>query len=355
VSDLRSGLLAEYSLDGDGRDGSGRGYHGTVHGATPAPDRFGRPGGALRFDGIEDYVEIAPPPPLSPDALSVSIWANFEPRDFRGWTNCLVAQDDGNDEDQSRRVFQLSLDQGRLVWHRMIGARDPVYGRRMRPGRWYHVAAVQQRGLHRLYVDGELRDEVTHRFWTNPDQPLQIGRKGTDEPYFFFRGALDDLRIYDRALQAEEIQALLHDGGWQPAADPVVAAADPLSGRWGQQGVVFLDLRWDTHDRVTGRIMAGTPGNMAPIETGHFDRVSAQLRLEGAATDHRTGAPGRFRIEGLLDDDQLCVVARFRDYQGNFVLTRAGARLRPNRRSLRSQLGALAYRVRRRFLSGRVP
>jgi hypothetical protein len=41
--------------------------------------------------------------------------------------------------------------------------------------------------------------------WTHALQPLHIGRKGTDEAHFFFRGAIDDVRIYDRALDAAEI------------------------------------------------------------------------------------------------------------------------------------------------------
>ena len=105
----------------------------------------------------------------------------------------------------AKRVFQLSTEHGRINWHRMTGARDPIDKRLVRVDIWYHVVAVHDHGVHRLYVDGALRDTVAHRLRTHATQPLHIGRKGTPEPYFFFHGSIDDLRIYDRALGEAEI------------------------------------------------------------------------------------------------------------------------------------------------------
>jgi hypothetical protein len=45
--------------------------------------------------------------------------------------------------------------------------------------------------------------------------PLLIGSGGrTDKPAEQFVGALDDIRIYNRALTVVEIQSLYHEGGW---------------------------------------------------------------------------------------------------------------------------------------------
>src|ERR1044071_3936511 len=268
----RSGLLAEYLFAGDAADTSGNGRHGAVYGAELVADRFGRPGQAYRFGGVDDYIEVAPPPPLPADAMSVSIWARYAPRDFAGYTNCLIAQDDGNDDDQSRRVFQLSTDGGHFIWHRMIGARDPMYRRVIRPGVWYHVVGVFDHGSHHLYVNRELCDSVEHRFWTHAEQPLHIGRKGTPEPYFFFKGELDDVRIYGRALGTGQIDGLWREGGWQPEPVAPVTEPDPISGHWGQDGIVFLDLRYDGAQGVSGRIMSGRPSNPGVISTGRFTR-----------------------------------------------------------------------------------
>jgi Concanavalin A-like lectin/glucanases superfamily len=338
--------VAEYRFAGSAADTSGSGRPGVVHGATLTADRFGNANHAYFFDGVDDYIEIAPPPTLSVPRLSVSAWVRYEPHDFRGWTNCIVAQDDGNDEDQSRRVFQLSTDNGHIVWHRMVCSRDAMCRRRVRPGVWCHVVGVHDGGVNRLYVDGVLHDTVEHELWIHATQPMHIGRKGTPEPFFFFHGAIDDVRVYDRALGDADVESLLHEGGWQPPpSQPVLG--DPLSGRWGQHGVVFLDLRYDGDREVTGQIMAGQPNNMTPITAGTFDPRSGAILLKGSATDPKHGGPFAYSIEGLLDDGEVTVTARFSDYSGNFMLTRrGGSRLRFTRRSIRSQLGALTFRLR---------
>jgi hypothetical protein len=347
---MRDGLAAEYGFAGSADDTSGRGRHGVVHGATLTADRFGRQDHAYRFDGVDDYIEIAPPPAFPSDGLSVSAWVRYEPQAFRGWTNCIVAQDDGNDEDRSRRVFQLSTDSGHIVWHRMACARDPMCRRRVRPGAWCHVVAVHDRGVNRLYVDGLLHDMGEHRLWTHDAQPMHIGRKGTPEPSFYFHGAIDDVRVYDRALTDDEVRELLHDGGWEPAMpEGIPVEGDPLSGRWGRDGVVFLDVQYDGESRVTGQIMAGRPSNMAGIAAGVFKRGSAELRLEGDARHPETGGAVAYMIEGMLDEGEITVRATFNDYSGNFMLTRRGARLRLSKNSIRSQLGALAFGLRRWF------
>jgi L-amino acid N-acyltransferase YncA len=211
----------------------------------------------------------------------------------------------------------------------MVGARDPMCKRRVRFGTWYHLAAVYDHGEHRLYLDGVLQDAETHRFWTHATQPLHIGRKGTNEPHFFFKGAIDDLRIYERALTASDVIALYREGGFEkPPAPP----PEDVSGRWGQDGVVFLDLAADGAGRVTGRIMAGRPDNMAEVRLGSYDRATGRLRLEGDATDPATGTAVNFVLTGAIADGEAAMAAHVytRDgrvaYSGNHVLTRRGAR-----------------------------
>lgn len=322
----RTGLAAEYLFSGHASDSSGSGRHGVVHGATRTADRFGNPDSAFRFDGVDDYIEISPPPALTSDHLTVSAWARFDPRDFSSWTNCVISQDNGDDEDQSRRVFQLSLEWGHVIWHRMMNTRDPMYRRQVRPERWYHLAAVHENGVNRLYVDGVLQDTVEHLLWTNPSQPLHIGRKGTAEPNFFFRGTIDDVRIYNRALTDSEIRELTEENGWQvPPIATISTEADPVSGRWAQWGNVFLDLKLEDGGVVTGTVMGKRPDSMAPISVGIFDRVTGEIRLEGEARDPDNGPPVAYVIAGIVDAGVINVEVRFSNFSGNFVLRREGA------------------------------
>ena len=352
----RDGLIAEYLFPGQAQDTSGRGHHGVVHGPRPCPDRFGAADAAYQFDGVDDYIEVTPPPSLNDRGLSVSVWARYDRQRLHGWTNCIVAQDNGDDADQSARVFQLSTDQQRIVWHRMIGARDPMCKHRVRFDAWYHLVGVVENGEHRLYLDGVLQDAEQHRFWTHATQPLHIGRKGTDERYFFFKGAIDDLRIYDRALTVTEIASLFHEGGFEK---PAPAPGEDVSGQWGHDGVVFLDLVADAAGRVSGKIMAGRPDNMADVASGTYDRASGKLRLPGVARHPESGVAVDFVLDGVVADGDAVMVANFQSrdgrfhYRGNHVLTRHGARRRIWRDSkLREAWMAVVIKCRR-FVWGR--
>ena len=179
----RTGLIAEYLFDDRASDSSGHAHHGVGHGAVPTAGRFNRPGRALRFDGTDDYVVVSPPPSLGA-AFSLSVWARYDVAPDSGWSNCIICQDDGNDDDQSRRVFQLSTFGPNIVWHRMCQARDLIVKKRVRSGTWYHVAVAVSGRMHRLYVDGIEEDSREYDWCTHAAQPLHVGRKGPAENNF---------------------------------------------------------------------------------------------------------------------------------------------------------------------------
>jgi Concanavalin A-like lectin/glucanases superfamily len=204
----RDGLVAEYLFNGNADDTSGNSFHGVVHGATLAPDRFERPNSAYAFDGKDDYIVVSRPPKLMETALTVSVWARCDSRSLEGWHDCIICQDNGADDDHARRIFQLSMLGDRVFWHRMMEAPDPFSIDPIEPGAWYHITAVVEDGLHKLYVNGVLNNSVRHRLAVHDEEPMCIGRKGTSEQYFYFNGAIDDVRIYNRALSEAEIASL---------------------------------------------------------------------------------------------------------------------------------------------------
>jgi GNAT superfamily N-acetyltransferase len=321
----RDGLVLELLFDDGATDTSGGGHHGTVHGATPTADRFGRGGAAYLFDGADDYIVIAPPPRLTGEHLAISVWARFEENrtDLDGWTNCVICQDDGNDRDQSRRIFQLSVNDARIHWHRMTNARDPVSRRFVRLGAWHHIVASVDRGKHRLYVDGVLQDSVKHRLRAHQDEPIYVGRKGTPESWFFFHGAIDDVRVYNRALTTHEVRSLYHDGGFGTTA--VKRGADPITGLWEADDGGRLELTFDGISSVSGTATAGRPGNLGVITAGTFDRETGRLTLTGEAKRPDSGEPAVFRIEGITSRRRLAVAYQFGERQGRTTLRKVTA------------------------------
>jgi hypothetical protein len=220
------GLVAYYPFNGNADDEDAGEHPGRVLGATPTEDRFGRPNHAYSFDGIDDEIVIDLPPQLEPKAFTLSLWVRLA-RDQAppGWEDIadggvelsdpIIGQDDG----YAVRCFQLCLMGRKLLWHRLNEYHSVVTGWELRADRWYHVAASYDGAEHHLFVDGEEEGTAAPGILKlNGCEPIRIGSKGDElvGERTFFEGAIDDIRLYGRALTEEEIRALFHEAPQEP-------------------------------------------------------------------------------------------------------------------------------------------
>jgi hypothetical protein len=113
-----------------------------------------------------------------------------------------------------RRAWSMSVFQGRLFCgtlpsghvHALEVGKCVTHDRELAPG-WRHVAAQRTGDVLQLFVDGKQVAKSTAgaaSIDVTSDRPLQIGFG----PHDFFRGSLSDVRLYGRALGAEEIAEL---------------------------------------------------------------------------------------------------------------------------------------------------
>jgi len=245
----RSNLVLELLFDGDARDTSGNGHHGEVFGPVSADDRFGQPNAAFAFDGKNDYIRVAPPPALSSEAFTLSVWVKYDDDAFsRYWTNGVITQDNGGSIE--RRVFQLSAFGPLPTWHIMGRGRDPLITRPVGTSVWRHLVATHDGEVHRFYMDGELHDQAEAPFPPHPQEPVYVGRKGSGEQDFYFKGVIDDVRIYTETLSLESILALTRENGWQPPPLPGIEVPDPpkssledaLVAHWPMESAEMRDV-----------------------------------------------------------------------------------------------------------------
>ncbi|HEX8628638.1 MAG TPA: LamG-like jellyroll fold domain-containing protein [Catenuloplanes sp.] len=212
-----------WPLDGDGRDTSRRDSPLVTAGGPTWVDS--RPGGgrALRLDGRDDAASTAGPVLSTDQDFTVSAWIRLADRRA---DRVVVAQ-----EGTRTSGFQLRYHRREDRWELALAAADrdapAVYRARSRqppePNRWTHLTGVFDSGARRLrlYVDGEL--ESTGSVGTTwPTQGrLTVGRgRWAGRATGFFAGDIDDVRVQERALSAEEVPALAHrpQGRWTVAA-----------------------------------------------------------------------------------------------------------------------------------------
>jgi len=203
---LPSGCVASWRLndtEGNIAHNSTDYNDGICHGEPLWQPADGKIGGALQFDGINDYVETDLVLNPADGAFSVFTW-------IKGGAlgQVMISQTDGDGTGQ----IWLGMDpsDGKL----MTGL-EPVMVTEsiITDGQWHHVgivvAAYQSMRYRSLYFDGvRVAMDTQSVELTSSNGGMYFGTDKTLDAGTFFSGLIDDVRIYDVALSAEEIATL---------------------------------------------------------------------------------------------------------------------------------------------------
>lgn len=216
------GLVAYYPFNGNANDQSGNGYNGTVYGATLMSDRYGAPGSAYSFDGIDDYICVDYDGAFQLPEITVSAWI-YPTNDYSAATTGASIVTRSEDITTDLAAFALvvmpptsSWGTGLSVYYENSGGTEQFFDTDFYPemGKWTHIVASRDSaGLLSIYSDGSLINQwpstvppATHCY-----QDLLIGAywyvptPATAEITNFFTGAIDDVMIYNRALTPDQI------------------------------------------------------------------------------------------------------------------------------------------------------
>ncbi len=198
-------LVAHWSFDaGQGNvlhDMSGQGHDGAIHGATWVPSPRGH---ALRFDGVDDYVDCGKAENLKiRNDLTLTAWIKAD--DISGRNRMVFGDAAGL---SVNRNYSLRIDRECLRFEYGDGTAygtilsDPPFP----AGSWQFVAVVFEHPRYfvyqndRLILEGETAIAVT----PTPGNSRRIGGWFAG----FFKGDIDDIRLYRRALSHRRIMEL---------------------------------------------------------------------------------------------------------------------------------------------------
>ena len=223
---LKTGMVGYYTFtNGSLQDSSGYNNHIVFNSAAKTADRYGRANNAYLFDGASTYMKVSNSASLSPANLTLAatvrvngfykgacqgndIIVKGSPDDviglylmrFTSATGC------GNAPDTTKEFFFGGYGDNVPKGTSPAASADSVY---IKTGQWYNLVYTYDGFESRFYINGVLKSITvkTAAFHANSND-LYFGKNENPQYPYYFNGAIDEIRIYNRALCADDVKML---------------------------------------------------------------------------------------------------------------------------------------------------
>ena len=253
---ILGGLFIGDSIVETTEDSSGNGNTGTLYNSPTWRPVSGKIDGALEFDGVNDYIDLGNLDVYG-NELTISAW--FKADDFEGHAR-IISKATGIGT--QNHYWMLSEYNNKLRFRlKTDGITDTIVASTgvLSVGVWTHAAAVYDGSFMILYKDGVEVGRIpkTGVISANSTIPVWIGRNPGN--YSPFDGMIDDVRIYNRALEASEIYPIPGEVGlvahWKldeqgndnisitaaPSKTAIIAWSEAgITEKWGQAAGAFF-------------------------------------------------------------------------------------------------------------------
>lgn len=259
-----NGLIGWWPFNGNANDESGNLHNGLVNGASLSIDRNGVANNAYSFNGINNSISLGNILNVSvQNSITISGW--FCPQQFGNISNEYVGIDIGKKPDNhiTLRVVSSSLPKFQC----MHGQPSPpsahyvsvMSNNNFSPNQWYHVVGVYKNNEAHLYINGieqSTSSNIGNTLSTIPAlSELYFGKSYVDNyVQNFYKGKLDDIGIWNRALSTCEIADLFQ--GTNYANSIIVPAISNIysgnNASFNMSSVTSGNIVWQTNVANTG-------------------------------------------------------------------------------------------------------
>jgi hypothetical protein len=287
LPDLTTGLVAYYPFNGNANDESGNGNNGTVQGnVVLTTDRFGKVNKAYDFPGIAfNYIQV-------PDAssLHISIFT------LNAWIYTTTDYGSGQVIQKGRDIVNGHYG----LYTTSVGGTNLYSGvngttgiPQPSTGEWHMISGSVSGNKARFYLDGKFMKDtsLSNSFVCSGTEPLAIGMhyfagvpSGWTYPY---KGKIDDIRIYNRALSENEISNLYNLT--QTATNKITVSKELTL--YPNPANTFLNI---SSPEILHRIeVCDIAGRLIISKTVNFDKYTLE-------TEHLVG--GVYIVKGFTDN-----------------------------------------------------
>jgi hypothetical protein len=192
VSTAHAGLIHSYDFSGSANDTTGS-ANGSVYGATLTTDRHGNSNSAYAFDGNNAIVANF----SSPATATFAMWATWN-----GTHNEMLFNSGPNGQG-----VDLFFWKNIISWNSKNNSFGNISSTNIGDGKFHHYAVVNDavNTLTTLYIDGTFFGRASYQYSNNSSftigAALRNGNRG-------WSGKIDDVQIFDTALDAAGVKAL---------------------------------------------------------------------------------------------------------------------------------------------------
>ncbi len=224
-------------------DVSGNGNNGVVKGDPEWDD--GKFGGAISYDGMNDFVDCGAGESLSvgTDDFSLVAWMRAAKESPPNWAGNIISRFDTNaprhgflfgvrgaldPNNVDKPLFLLGL--GQESGAHLFGT-SPITD-----DEWHHLAATVDRARSaKLYRDGVFEAEmnIAGSANQNEDNALNLNIGADSGNRWFFNGLLDEVALIKAVLTEAEIQSIMNEGLERVLGITAVSPTDRLTAAWG--------------------------------------------------------------------------------------------------------------------------
>jgi hypothetical protein len=247
-----NGLVGYWPFNGNANDVSSNGNNGTVNGATLTTDRFGNNNSAYNFDGVNDYIQTNYSGILGTANRSVSFWAkhteSFNSSQCASCSRRPIISYGSNVQGPSQigQGFYCEFNVG-LTGINFDGNETTASYSTNSPvndGQWHQYVYVFNNVSNvssvKIYQDGILLNNLSYTYLpsfnlnTILGADMAFGRRTFNQnaPYYY-KGDLDDIGIWNRALSQQEITNMYNGVNYSDTCNAVSGSlVNGLVGYW---------------------------------------------------------------------------------------------------------------------------
>jgi len=298
----QTGAVAYFRMNGTGDDQYAN-HSATINGAIPTTDRYGRDSSAYYFDGQDDYLEMSNLAALKFTEYTYSVWVKAEPISYQSYMPIISIG--GANGDQGLHVANNYYGQSGFTGYGWTNCSNPqvAYGTSSSivDTSWHHVLYTRSSTEGKVYVDGVLITTTSipsncpPHYATSQERAV-LGMRFNSSKYF--KGTLDELKIFNYALGADEVLAVYENSSAIGACYLDVETEESLSY---SSGVLTSNTATKTTASFLKLIV---PGDLCELpygpssDLGDLGLLGLSVNLNSFGTDSESYAGLGFKQQG---------------------------------------------------------